>query len=84
MRHLGENPIYAESVREIFNIGKVPRPREGVKTDPAHPAIHPSGKKPEGRQTKEESLIYDLIVRRFLAAFAKPSVKAMFTITIRC
>lgn len=84
LRHLGENPVYAEHVKEILITGRAPRPREGPKTDPAHPAIHPSGKRPEGRQTKEESQIYELVVRRFLGAFGEPSVRASSTITIRC
>lgn len=43
------------------------KPVEGRKTDPAHPAIYPTGiyKKIGGRNQK----VYDLIVRRFLAAF---------------
>jgi len=47
-------------------------PVQGKKTDPAHPAIHPTGQKStvEGNDRK----LYDLIVRRFLASFA-PAAK---------
>jgi DNA topoisomerase-1 len=84
LRRLGENPSYSEAVGEILAPGKAPRPREGAKTDPAHPAIHPSGKRPEGRQTKEGRQVYDLIVRRFLATFGKPAVRERSSIAIRC
>ena len=49
-------------------------PRKGRKTDPAHPAIHPTGVAPERRLTRDERRIYDLVVRRFLASMAKPAL----------
>jgi DNA topoisomerase-1 len=84
LRRLGENPAYSDAVWGIFGQGKAPRPREGGKSDPAHPAIHPSGKMPEGRQTREERQVYDLIVRRFLATFGEPAIRARTEATIRC
>ena len=42
-------------------------PIEGSKSDPAHPAIHPTGEIP-GNLSAEDSKIYELIVRRFLAS----------------
>ncbi|MHA1654623.1 MAG: DNA topoisomerase I [Candidatus Thorarchaeota archaeon] len=50
-------------------------PVQGEKTDPAHPAIHPTGKKPERRLTPSERKLYDLIVRRFLAVFGEDSIR---------
>ena len=47
---------------------------QGKKKDPAHPAIHPTGLKPKELGT-EEAKLYDLIVRRFLSAFAPPAEK---------
>ncbi|MGC8676003.1 MAG: DNA topoisomerase I [Candidatus Micrarchaeia archaeon] len=44
-------------------------PAEGQKEDEAHPAIFPTGEQPK-KLTNEEELVYDLVVRRFLAAFA--------------
>lgn len=46
-------------------------PVEGKKSDPAHPAIYPTGefKKLTG-QTKK---LYDLIVKRFIACFCNPA-----------
>jgi len=48
------------------------RPREGPADDPAHPAIYPTGEMPS-KLDKVHDAIYDLIVRRFLAAFAPPA-----------
>jgi DNA topoisomerase-1 len=45
-------------------------PVQGKKEDPAHPAIYPTGELPKGDLSRDEKRIYDLIVRRFLAAFA--------------
>ncbi len=45
------------------------KPNNGKKTDPAHPAIYPTGVKPKSLD-KRAHRIYDLVVRRFLATFA--------------
>lgn len=46
-------------------------PTKGSKTDPAHPAIYPTGetKKLSGLEKK----LYDLIVKRFIACFCLPA-----------
>lgn len=49
-------------------------PAQGKKTDPAHPAIYPTGQKPEDIK-EEERKIYELIVKRFIATFMKPAIK---------
>ncbi len=44
-----------------------PKPTEGKKIDPAHPAIYPTG---ENKKVPErDKKIYDLIVKRFIACF---------------
>ncbi len=48
------------------------KPRQGVKEDPAHPAIYPTGVKPI-KLSADQWKIYDLIVRRFMATFSKPA-----------
>jgi len=48
-------------------------PVQGGKTDPAHPAIYPTGEFSE-KLTQEERKIYELIVKRFLACFAEDAV----------
>ena len=49
-------------------------PNEGKKSDPAHPAIYPTGLY-EGALTPTQAKLYDLIVKRFFAVFGEPSVK---------
>lgn len=49
-------------------------PNEGKATDPAHPAIYPTGVKPEDLEGPRRK-VYDLIVKRFLATFADKAVK---------
>ena len=48
-------------------------PIEGKKTDPAHPAIFPTGETPKKINETEEKL-YELIVKRFLACFASEAI----------
>ena len=67
---LGKNEKYTKAAKELLK-GKL-RPRQGKKTDPAHPAVHPTGELPKNL-TKEQAAIYDLIVRRFLAVFGQPA-----------
>lgn len=49
------------------------KPIEGKKSDPAHPAIYPTGEKPQ-KLSKDELKIYDLIVRRFLSCFCEDAI----------
>lgn len=48
------------------------RVREGVKEDPAHPAIHPTGYHEE-RLKPHERCIFDLICRRFMSSMGDPA-----------
>ncbi len=46
-------------------------PVEGSKSDPAHPAIHPTGELSGfDSLSKDESRLYDLVVKRFLASMS--------------
>ncbi len=58
-------------------------PIQGQKSDPAHPAIYPTGEPLRDTDTREGRL-YDLIVRRFLSAFAKSMVKERHSLKIAC
>lgn len=63
---------YGALVRNLLlETGGALKPRQGRKDDPAHPAIYPTGKRPY-KLGADEQKIYDLVVRRFLAAFAPP------------
>jgi DNA topoisomerase-1 len=57
-------------------------PNEGVKTDPAHPAIYPTGENPRGNLNANEFKLFDLIVRRFLATFGQPAISQHTLVTI--
>jgi DNA topoisomerase-1 len=65
---------YASMVQQVFQAGDL-TPVQGKKSDPAHPAIHPTGTRPTKRLTPSEKKLYDLIVRRFLALFGEAAVK---------
>lgn len=58
-----------------------PMPIEGPKSDPAHPSIYPTGefKRIEG----DEEKLYDLIVRRFIAAFSPDAFVERKNITLQ-
>ena len=72
IRGLGRIPEYSTHSAEILKLE--PKPVQGVKSDAAHPAIHPTGEKPRGHLEASESAVFDLVVRRFLAAFG-PSAR---------
>src|SRR3989344_1695335 len=56
------------------------KPNEGKKSDPAHPAIYPTGN--ITNITDREARLYDLIMRRFLATFGDPAVRETVQIII--
>jgi DNA topoisomerase-1 len=57
-------------------------PNEGRMTDPAHPAIYPTGVAPRQKLSGVEFKLYDLIVKRFLAVFGDPAVSRQIDVTI--
>jgi DNA topoisomerase-1 len=67
---------YAEKLLARPNL----KPNEGKESDPAHPAINPTGiiSNIDGREAK----LYDLIMRRFLATFGDPAVRETVQLTI--
>ena len=58
------------------------KPQEGQKTDPAHPAIYPTGNLPEKILKVEEKNILDLIIRRFFAVFGEPVIRQNIKVII--
>ncbi|ODS40976.1 DNA topoisomerase I [Candidatus Altiarchaeales archaeon WOR_SM1_SCG] len=77
---LSKNENYEHLCEMLLSKEKL-APNNGKKTDPAHPAIHPTGEKAKGLSA-ENKKIYDLIVHRFLAAFGdfatRETVKILF------
>lgn len=73
------NPHWGNFASRILQ-GNGPTPRNGKKSDNAHPPIHPT-KKGDGLSGKEAQ-IYELITRHFLACVSKDAVGQETTITI--
>ncbi len=72
LRDLARNFEFKDLAETLLT--KPLRPVEGKKTDPAHPAIYPTGKTTPNNLTAVERNVYGLITHRFIAAFAEPAV----------
>jgi DNA topoisomerase-1 len=79
---LGRMKDYAKLTDTILR-GKL-EPVQGKKTDPAHPAIHPTGERPTKPLSISDRKVYDLIVKRFLALFGEPMLKNHLRADITC
>lgn len=78
---LAKQPIYKDKVSIVLKINPSLKPKEGPKTDPAHPSIYPTGQVPS-KLTQQEQKLYDLIVKRFLTVFGKDAVRETNTVSI--
>jgi DNA topoisomerase-1 len=81
IKRLSGQPDYTGMCEKLLEKGSL-GPRQGKKTDPAHPAIFPTGTKPKRLNNYQEK-IYDLIVHRFLATFADPALRELLRILIK-
>ena len=79
---LSRQKAYSELAKSLAKKSNL-KPNNGKKTDPAHPAIFPTGIDPDGLKDREAK-VYDLIVKRFLATFAENAVRETMTIGINC
>lgn len=70
---LSRQKQYAEACKKLLAKGKLV-PNEGKKTDPAHPAIYPTGIIPKALDDRHAK-VYDLITKRFLAVFGEPATR---------
>ncbi len=83
MDNLRKIPTYSKLIDNLLRETRgILKPVQGPKEDPAHPAIYPTGVKPSGLK-EDEWKIYDLIVRRFLAAFASKAVVHRRTVVLK-
>ena len=80
---LSTSKAYAKLAGQILK-KKTLAPVQGKKSDPAHPAIHPTGEKSKKRLTPTEKNIYDLIVKRFIALFGEASVRERMRCDLSC
>ena len=80
LKQLSKQSTYGSLCAELLKLKEL-KPNNGQKTDPAHPAIYPTGLVP-GNLRLQDKKIYDLIVKRFLATFAKPAVRETMEISL--
>jgi DNA topoisomerase-1 len=78
---LSQETTYQRHATELLHNDNLV-PRQGPNDDPAHPAIYPTGNRPQRPLTQGEHRIRDLIVRRFMAVFGKPEIKQNITADI--
>ncbi len=77
---LTRNPLYKGLASELLKKDKLV-PNDGKKSDPAHPAIYPTGIVPGDLHPRTRK-VYDLIVKRFLATFADPALRETMTVRL--
>src|SRR3989338_5333823 len=82
LSELSQQKAYSELTKKLLDKSHL-KPNNGVKTDPAHPAIFPTGIMPKNLN-KNEQEIYDLIVKRFMATFAENAVRETAIMNISC
>ncbi len=82
LKELAKQKSYSELIKKLVEKSKL-IPNNGKKTDPAHPAIYPTGISPDGLNERENK-IYDLIVKRFIATFGEPAKRETMTASINC
>jgi DNA topoisomerase I len=70
LKELSRNSTFK---KQINKIKKPYKPKEGLKKDEAHPAIHPTGLLPK-ELTKDEKKLYELIVYRFITVFGEDAI----------
>lgn len=80
IEHLARQKQYAPLCQQLLSQAKL-QPYNGKKTDPAHPAIYPTGIVPKTLEDREAK-IYDLVAKRFLATFGEPAVRETMSVVI--
>ena len=81
LRKLSKSTLYEKIAQKLLAQPTL-KPNEGIKFDPAHPAIYPTGNLPERALDASEKNIYDLIVRRFFAVFGEPALKQRIKVSV--
>ena len=71
---------YSKVTKDL--LGGTLSPAQGAKADPAHPAVHPTGEVPHMHLNPPEAAVFDLITRRFLAAFGPPARRELVTVRL--
>ena len=77
---LGRQDEYKPLVDKLLARSSL-KPNNGIKTDPAHPAIYPTGEIPKTSSSRQWK-VYDLIVKRTLATFGDTAVRETLTLDL--
>jgi len=82
LQGLSKDSNYSQSAKKLLSQQSL-HPNEGKKTDPAHPAVYPTGTLPKRPLESKESKLYGLVVKRFMATFAPPATRETVKVTIK-
>lgn len=66
-------PQYSADVESLLKGNLIPK--QGPKSDSAHPSIYPTGELPKTQLESREGKLFDLIVRRFFAIFGEKAIR---------
>ena len=77
---LAKSKDFSQLVSMLLEKGSL-KPNEGKASDPAHPAIFPTGILPNGLAS-QQSKIYDMVVKRFIATFGDWATRETLTIEL--
>jgi len=80
LNNLWKQPAYKKFCEHLLKKDRL-KPNEGLKSDPAHPAIYPTGLAPKALNSYQKN-IYDMITRRFLATFADAAKREAMKLVI--
>ncbi|MBI4152477.1 DNA topoisomerase I [Candidatus Woesearchaeota archaeon] len=80
LKHLQKQMDYETLAGELLKLKEL-KPNNGKKTDPAHPAIYPTGLAPKALRSNQHK-VYDLIVKRFMATFAEPALRETMEVSL--
>jgi len=81
LQKLAKSREHLKLARELLSKPEL-EPKEGKSCDPAHPAIYPTGNLPERTLNSAEKKVWNLIIRRFMAAFGDPAVEQTVKATV--
>ena len=81
LKKLTKATAYTKHAAELLAKHEL-KPNEGKKTDPAHPAIYPTGNLPRKRLDTAGKNLFDLVVKRFLAVFGEAAIRQSVNATI--
>ncbi|MBI4148035.1 DNA topoisomerase I [Candidatus Woesearchaeota archaeon] len=83
LSQLAKQKDFAKICHDVLAIKQL-KPNNGSKSDPAHPAIYPTGIAPK-KVDERAAKVYDLVVKRFCATFGEPAERetVVWTIDVR-